>query len=145
MDLHYRDRNVGRPSVGSWKIAVTSVFLLLAVGCSSRPHVTATDSDNGGHVQVDNGQVLDIVLPDDYKTSNAQWRDEQAYDSSVLKYLGSRYEPDRTAPGHTDAGIHTSRYEGSKSGIVHVTLVQEDNANPPNVVRCFAVVITVID
>jgi predicted secreted protein len=121
-----------------------AIGLSLATGCSSSgPDVTATNADNGGHAQVDQGKILDIVLPDDYATSKAQWRDDQTHDDSVLKYLGSRYEPDRMLAGQTSAGTFTSRYRGTKPGTTHVTLIQEDNADPPHVARRFTVDVTV--
>jgi predicted secreted protein len=126
-----------------WKLATSVLCLLLAVGCSSQSDVTATDSDDGGHIEIDSGQVLDIVLPDDFASSNAQWRDEQAYDDTILESLGSRFEPDRTAAGHTTPGTYTGRYQGGKAGTVRVTLIQEDDANPSHVARRFTLGVTV--
>jgi hypothetical protein len=103
--------------------------------------VTANDSDNGGHVQIDRGQIFDIVLADDYAMSNCQWHDEEKYDFAILKYLGARYEPGRTPPGATGGGTFTSRYRATGAGTVHVTLVQEDNAN--HIARRYALDVTV--
>lgn len=119
------------------------VSLLLAVGCSSGADVTAGDSDNGGHIELDTGDTFDIVIGDNYSTSNAQWHDEQHHDQTVLKNLGSKYEPDRTPPGSSTPGTFTSRYEAMTAGTVHVTLVQEDNANPPHIARRYALDVTV--
>lgn len=124
-------------------MAMAMVGLLLAVGCSAGPDVTAGESDNGGHVELDIGDTFDIVIGDDYSTSNAQWRDEERHDTAVLKYLGSKYEPDRTPPGGSHSGVFTSRYEAVTAGTVHVTLVQEGNANPPHVARRYALDVTV--
>lgn len=119
------------------------VSLLLAVGCSSGADVTAGDSDNGGHIELDTGDTFDIVIADDYATTNAQWRDEQHHDQTVLKNLGSKYEPNRTIPGSSIRGAFTSRYQATTPGMVRLTLAQEDNANPPHVARRYALDVTV--
>lgn len=124
-------------------IAMWSVCMTLATACSSQPDVTATDADDGGQVRVRQGQILDIVLPDDYATSNAQWRDEDTHDDSVLHKLGSEYDPGQLLPGHTVSGAYTSRYQGAEVGTAHVTLVQEDSAYPPRVARRFVIDVTV--
>ncbi|MBV8347328.1 MAG: hypothetical protein JOZ49_07295, partial [Mycolicibacterium sp.] len=94
-------------------MCVAAVCLLMVVaGCWSNlrsellgsADVTANDSDNGRHVQLSSGQVLDIVLADDYETSKCQWFMEENYDETILKPLGSRYEPGRTSPGATGGG-----------------------------------------
>jgi hypothetical protein len=53
----------------------------LVAGCAPQPDVTAKDSDNGRQIQLHSGQLFDIVLADDYKTSKCQWRDNQHYDA----------------------------------------------------------------
>ncbi|OBH85038.1 MULTISPECIES: protease inhibitor I42 family protein [unclassified Mycobacterium] len=126
-----------------WKLALSSVFLLWVAGCSPEPDVTASDSDNGGHISINNGQLFDIVLADDYVTSHCQWHDEEKYDFAILRPLGQRYQPDRRPPGATSGGTFTSRYRAAGAGTVHVTLVQEDNGNPAHVVRRFALDVTV--
>ncbi|OBA58403.1 hypothetical protein A5647_21265 [Mycobacterium sp. 1100029.7] len=117
-------------------------LVLVVAGCSS-PDVEAHDSDNGGHVAIDKGDVFDIVLADDYATTNCQWHPGEPNDWAVLKLLGYRYEPDRTAPGASSGGTFTSRYKGTGTGTVHVTLVEEDNANPPHIARRYALDATV--
>jgi predicted secreted protein len=136
-----------------WKLAISSVCLLLLVaGCGSESlknfftgaaDVTANDSDNGRHIQLNKGQIFDIVLADDYETSKCQWRDDETYDTTILEPLGQRYEPGRAPPGDTGGGTNTQRYKAARSGTVHVTLVQQDNANPPHVARRFALDVTV--
>jgi hypothetical protein len=49
--------------------------------------VTANDSDNGRHIQINSGQIFDIVVADDYETSKCQWRDEETYDTKILEPL----------------------------------------------------------
>jgi hypothetical protein len=94
-----------------WKLAISSVCLLLLVtGCRSEADVTANDSDNGRHIQLNSGQTFDIVLADDYETSKCQWRDEETYDTTILEPLGQQYEPGRTPPGDTGGGTYTQRY-----------------------------------
>jgi predicted secreted protein len=132
--MHVRSRRV----LATWSVCVS-----LATACSSQPDVTATDADAGGQVRVRQGQVLDIVLSDDYATSNAQWRDDDTHDDAVLHKLGSKYDPNQTVPGHTAFGTYTGRYQGAKAGTAHVTLVQEDDALPPHVVKRFVVDVTV--
>jgi hypothetical protein len=88
-------------------------------------------------------QIFDIVLADDYETSKCQWRDEENYDTTILEPLGQRYEPGRAPPGDTGGGTSTQRYKAARSGIVHVTLDQQDNANPPHVARRIALDVTV--
>jgi predicted secreted protein len=122
------------------KLTLSLVCLLLVAGCSEAD-VTAHDSDNGGHVTIDKGEIFDIVLADDYQTSNCQWHDEEKHDFAILKHLGSRYQPGQPAPGATSGGTFTSRYQAVAAGTAHVTLVQEDNAN--HVARRFALDVTV--
>ncbi|WP_431240917.1 protease inhibitor I42 family protein (plasmid) [Mycolicibacterium aichiense] len=134
-------------SLGVHRRRLSATLLALAVlggaACSSpQPDVTVTDSGNGGRVSVSVGQVLDIVLHDNYSTSKAQWRSEPAQDD-ILNYLGSKYEPDKPPPGSTDVGVFTARYKAVKRGTVSVALVQEDNATPPRVVNHFSVDVTV--
>ncbi len=119
-------------------LAMWAVCVSLATACSSQPDVTATYADAGRQVHVRQGQILDIVLPDDYTTSNAQWRDDDTHDDSVLHKLGAKYDP-----GHTASGTYTSRYQGAKAGTARVTLVQEDNALPPRVTKRFVIDVTV--
>jgi hypothetical protein len=136
-----------------WKLAISSVCLLLLVaGCRSgsvksfftgMPDVTANDSDNGRRIQINSGQIFDIVLADDYETSKCQWRDEEKYDTTILEPLGQWYKPGRTSPGDSGGGTDTQRYRAARAGIVHVTLVQQNNANPPHVARRFALDVTV--
>jgi hypothetical protein len=136
-----------------WKLATSSVSLLLVVaGCGSgslwnsftgMADVTANDSDSGRHIELTSGQIFDIVLADDYETSKCQWRDDENYDTTILEPLGQRYEPGRTSPGNTGGGTDTQRYKAARAGTVHVTLVQQDNANPPHVARRFALDVTV--
>lgn len=120
--------------------------LLLVAGCSPKADVTVHDSDNGRHIELTGGQLFDIVLADDYETSKCQWRDEQKYDTAVLKLLGSEYAPPRNPPSGGATGTFTSRYRAGSAGTVHVELVQEDQestANPPHVVRRYAIDVTV--
>ena len=107
--------------------------LLLLAGCAPTPDVTITDADNGGHVTIDKGDILDVVLADDYETSKTQWREDGTFDWAVLKPLGSKYEP--------DVGTFTDRLEGVGSGTVRLTLVQSDNSG--NVARRYAIDVTV--
>lgn len=112
---------------------IASVVLLGAVvGCSG-PDSTAGLSDNGGQVHVSGGDVFDVVLPSDYARSNGQWHDKQTNDWDILRPLGSQYDPQRALPGHPDTGTFTARFKAVNSGTTKVTLVQEDNSNPPTV------------
>ncbi|MEM6109986.1 protease inhibitor I42 family protein [Mycobacterium sp. 050272] len=120
------------------KLAMLLACLVLVAGCSS-PDAAAHDSDNGGHVTIRKGDIFDIVLTDDYPTSHCQWHEEGSPDTAILKYLGSRYQWDNKAPAAP--GIHTSRYQATGAGTVHVTLVQEDNAS--NVARRYGLDVTV--
>ena len=112
-------------------------------GCTPQPDVTAKDSDNGRQIQLKPGQLFDIVLADDYKTSKCQWRDKQQYDATIVDRLGELYEPDRSLPGHSGEGAFTLRYRARLVGTVHVTLAEVDNANPPRVCREFTLDVTV--
>jgi hypothetical protein len=134
----------GREVVVRWKLAILSICLLLVVGCASKADVTANDSDNGRSIQLNRGQILDIVVADDFERSRCQWRDEQKYDVEILEYLGARYEPGRTSPGAAGGGTYTSRYRAAAAGTVRVTLALEDNANPPRVVKRFLLDVTVL-
>ena len=117
--------------------------LLLLAGCAPQPDVTATESDNNHHVQLKGGDVFDIVLADDYATTGCQWRDPEHYEEKILRVLGSRYQPDRKAPGSTYNGTYTRRYKAMSPGTVHVALVELNNANTCPVSRQFAVDVTV--
>lgn len=105
--------------------------------------VTVTDPNNGGSAELRIGQILDIVLPDDYKTSKCQWSNGESSDETVLTPLGSRYEPDRTPPSGGAPGTSTSRFKATGAGTAHVTLTQQDNGNPARVVRHFAIDVNV--
>ncbi len=107
--------------------------LVLLAGCTPTPDVTITDADNGGHVEINVGDVVDILLADDYEKSKTQWREDGSFDWDILKPLGSKYQP---APG-----TYTDRLQGVGPGTVHLTLVQSDNGD--RVSRRFAVDITV--
>jgi predicted secreted protein len=126
-----------------WQLVISPLCLVLVGGCTSKANVTANDSDNGRHIQINSGQILDIGLADDYQTSGCQWRDEQKYDAAVLKYLGARYQSGGVSSGDTGGSTYTSRYKAVGAGTVHVTLVQQNNANPPRVARHFALDVTV--
>lgn len=127
------------------------VCLLLLVGCGSNfrsyflgdADVTVNDSANGRHIQISTGQVLDIVLSDDYETSHCHWHDDQRYDVRILEGAGFKYSPGQTAPGTARAGTDTLRYRARSAGTVHVALMQQDSASPPHVFRSFAVDVTV--
>ncbi|QNJ95775.1 hypothetical protein HZU40_17065 [Mycolicibacterium fluoranthenivorans] len=105
----------------------------LFAGCGTGPDVTVTDADNGGHVTIDQGDILDVVLADDYEQSMAQWREDGPFDWNILKPLGSKYEP--------ATGRYTDRLQALGPGTVHLTLVQSDNSD--RVARRFAVDVTV--
>lgn len=128
-----------RAGIVRWKVAM--VCLLLVVGCTPRPDVTASDSDNGGHIQVRSGQILDIVLADDYARSHCQWYDEQEYDFAILEPLGQIYEPARILHGAAAPGANTSRYKAAAAGTVRVTLAQEYKGH--HVAKRFALDVTV--
>ncbi|ORA63891.1 MULTISPECIES: hypothetical protein [Mycobacteroides] len=134
-----------------WGLAV---LLVGAVGCSSPVEqvspsrtpvsspgadVVATDFDNGGRVQLRVGQVFDIVLADDYETTNCQWHDKNGYDWAVLQPLGSLYDPHKKPPDGSQNATYTSRFTAKGPGAVHVTLSEEDNAYPPRVARSFSI------
>lgn len=123
-----------------WTAAV--VLLLAASGCSG-PDVTADESVSGRRVSASSGDVVDIVLPADYETSNCQWHDKQTNDWKILRPLGFRYEHRRALPGHPGAGTLTGRFQAVNAGTTTVTLVREDNANPPKVVSRYTVDVTV--
>jgi hypothetical protein len=126
-----------------WKPALSlACLILVAAGCSG-PDVEAHDSDNGGHIAIDKGDILDIVLSDDYATTNCQWHPGEPKDWEVLKLLGDEYAPHRIAPGAATEGTFTGRYQGMNKGTVHVTLVEEDNANPPHIAKRYALDVTV--
>jgi len=124
----------------------TVAFILVLVGavagCADHD-ATAGLSDNGGQVHIDAGDVFDIVLPSDYARCNCQWHDKETNDWDILRPLGSRYEPQRALPGHPDAGTFTARLKAVESGTTTVTLVQEDNANPPHVASRYTLDVTV--
>lgn len=136
-----------------WGLVV--VVLILCAGCASRAEpaahrfqspgadVTATDSDNAGHVQLRVGQILDIVLADDYETTHCQWHDQQGYKWEVLEPLGQQYEPHKKPPEGSGDGTFTSRYRATGAGTVQVRLSEEDNANPPRIARQFSIVVDV--
>ncbi len=87
--------------------------------------MTATDSDNNHHIQLKSGDVLDIVLADDYATTGCQWHDLGNHDWAILRDLGQRYQPGRTASGSTAGGTYTGRYKAIGPGTVHVALVEQ--------------------
>lgn len=115
--------------------------LMLLAGCAPTPDVTATDADNGGHVEIAVGDVLDVLLADDYEKSKTQWSKEGTFDWDILKPLGSRYEPERVPPHGGDPGTYTERLQGESPGTVHLALVQSDNSG--RVSRRFAGDVTV--
>ena len=88
-------------------LLLTPALVLLA-GCTPTPDVTITDADNGGHAEIRVGDVVDVLLADDYEKSKAQLRDDQPFDWNILKPLGSKYEP--------DPGTYTDRLEGKSPG-----------------------------
>lgn len=108
-----------------WKPAISLGVLLLAAGCSSEPDVTATDSDNNQHIQLNGGDVFDIVLADDYATTGRQWHDLGNHDWAILRDLGERYEPDRTASGSTAGRTYTGRYKAIGPGVLSTTSVND--------------------
>lgn len=128
--------------------------LVVSAGCASQAEpaarhfqspgadVTVTDSDNAGRVQLRVGQVLDIVLSDDYETTHCQWHDLQGYKWEVLRPLGQQYEP-HTMPPEGSGGTSTSRYRATGAGTVQVRLSEEDNAYPPRVALQFSIVVDV--
>jgi hypothetical protein len=115
----------------------------LVAGCAPQPDVTAKDSDNGRQIQLHSGQLFDIVLADDYKTSKCQWRDNQHYDTTILDKLGYCYEADRSPPGHNGEGTFTFRYRAKRAGTVHLALEESDNGYPAHVCRQFTLDVTV--
>lgn len=96
-------------------------------GCAPQPDVTATDNDNGGHVQIGSGQLFDIVLADDYDQTGCQWRDEHSSATDVVEYLGSRYQPARKPPAGTGNGTHTTRFRAQQQGTARIMLVESSN------------------
>ena len=48
----------------------------LVGACAPVPDVIATDNDNGGQVPLRTGDLLDIVLADDYDETGCQWRED---------------------------------------------------------------------
>jgi predicted secreted protein len=118
-------------------------FLLLVAGCAPEPDVTATESDNNHHVELKRGDVFDVVLADDYATTSCQWRDLGHRDPAILDELGSRYQPDRKAPGSNYTGTYTGRYKATGPGTVRVSLAELNNANTCPLSRQFAVDVTV--
>jgi hypothetical protein len=123
------------------KLSVIYCLLLVIAACAPQPDVTATDHDNGGHIQLRSGQLFDIVLADDYDKTGCQWRDEQGYDDAVVHLLGQRYEPGRKPPNGDGNGTGTERYRARQTGTVRVRLVESDNAD--KVCRRYAVDVTV--
>jgi hypothetical protein len=124
------------------RTAVIYCLLLLALAaCAPQPDVTATDHDNGGHIQLRSGQLFDIVVADDYDETGCQWRDEQGHDDTVVHLLGQRYEPGRKPPNGAGNGTNTERYRAQQTGIVRVGLVESDNAG--KVCRRYTVEVTV--
>lgn len=124
--------------------AISSLCLVVvASGCSSKSDVMAGESENGRHVQLSVGDIFDIVLPSDYEKSKCQWHDDQTNDWAILRPLGTRYEPQKALPGRPETGTYTRRFEAISPGTVPVTLVQEDNGNPPRDAGRYVVDVTV--
>ncbi|MEV0669384.1 hypothetical protein [Mycobacterium sp. NPDC050441] len=103
--------------------------------------MTATDDDNGGHVQLRSGQLFDIVLADDYDQTRCQWRQEHNSGPEAVEYLGQRYEPARKPPAGIGNGTNTTRYRAQQTGTARISLVESDNSD--RVCRRFVVDVTV--
>ncbi|MFV8166476.1 protease inhibitor I42 family protein [Mycobacterium sp. 134] len=116
-------------------------LVLMAGGCAPQPDVIATDDDNGGQVQVRNGQLFDIVLADDYDQTGCQWRKEHNSAPDVVEYLGQLYQPARKPPAGNGNGTNTMRYRAQQTGTAQVSLVESDNGD--RVCRRYAVTVTV--
>lgn len=131
------DANIAlRPIFAAW------CWLVLAVaGCAPQPDVVATDNDNGRHIQLRNGQLVDIVLADDYDQTGCQWRDELGYDDAVVHLLGQRYQPHHAPPAGKGDGTNTERYQARQAGTARIRLVESDNAG--KVCSRYAVDVTV--
>ncbi|ORX18557.1 hypothetical protein AWC31_14775 [Mycolicibacterium wolinskyi] len=114
-------------------------WLVLAIGgCgAAQPDVIATDKDNGGRVQVRSGQLLDIVLADDYDETRCQWRKDHNSGRDIVDFRGQRYEWDRTPPAGRGNGTSTMRYLARQTGTARISLVESDNSD--RVCRRFAV------
>jgi hypothetical protein len=124
-----------------WPLVIASTSVVMLASCAPTPDVTATDADNGGHVEIRVGDVLDVLLADDYEKSKTQWSKEGTFDWDVLKPLGWRYEPERVPPHGGDPGTYTERLQGESPGTVHLAMVQSDNSG--RVSRRFAIDVTV--
>lgn len=119
-------------------LAAATLASLLAAGCAPVPDVIATDSDNGGHIQLRVGQLFDIVLADDYDQTGCQWREEPT--SAVVEWQGALYQPQRPPPAGSGNGTDTERYKVVGEGTTVVRLVESDNGD--HVCRRFAVTVT---
>lgn len=84
------------------------VLGLLAAACANKPGaaqepVKLTESDNHNRVELAEGQVLEIVLPENPSTGY-HW-EVQSYDADVLEPLGSgTYTPSAGSEGSVGAG-----------------------------------------
>ncbi|MGV0779181.1 hypothetical protein [Mycolicibacterium sp. XJ775] len=123
------------------QLAVVCWVVLIAGGCAPQPDVTATDDDNGGHVQLRTGQLFDIVLADDYDVTGCQWREERNTGPETVEFLGARYEPARKPPAGNGNGTNTERYRAQQTGTARISLVESDNAG--KVCRRYALNVTV--
>lgn len=122
-------------------LSVLCCLVIMAAGCAPQPDVTATDDDNGGHVQLRSGQLFDIVLADDYDQSGCQWREDHNSAPDVVALLGQRYEPNRKPPAGNGNGTNTERYRAQQTGNARISLLESDNGG--RVCRRFSLDVTV--
>jgi hypothetical protein len=127
-------------------VALAITGCLLTVGCAS-PDVTATMADNGGRMTVEAGDILDVVLPDNFPPGGSLWRDRSRAtrdDERVLAKLGSKLNPNDVLAGQSAPGIFTGRYEARGPGTVHLTLHAEDESlRPAKILATFDLDVTV--
>lgn len=133
-----RDGGARRPRLAP-TVGVLIGATLVAAGCAPVPDVIVTDNDRGGRVHLRTGQLVNIVLADDYDETGCQWR--EYHTPQVLELLGSLYQPQRTPAAGTGNGTHTARYRVIDEGTAAVSLVESDNGD--RVCRRFEVTVMV--
>jgi inhibitor of cysteine peptidase len=105
------------------KITVLSLaVLLLFAGCNSAGEVMLEESDNGGQISLEIGQILSITLPSN-PTTGYSW-EAIALEQAILAQSGnpeyvSEAEGDLVGAG----GTETFRFEAVASGEAQLTLI----------------------